>query len=226
MRNLLMASAVVVMLGVASVAQAADAKPDPKIVQKIEQGLKAYKDGKNAEATKALQDALTMLQKASASGLEAFFPDAPTGWEAGKVDTNTISMATQNGSVSYTTLERRYEKKGGDDGQRITMTMFNSAEMVATQKQLIEAFTQADMLKALNTDGNQAKAIKQDGWVGWLQVQKNGDGQILMFSGATMLNLQSRKADAATLESFLKKIDLKGLAAQDKTTAAPAKADK
>ena len=223
MRNLLIVSAVVVMLGVAAVAQAADAKPDPKVVQKIEQGLKAYKDGKNADATKALQEAITMIQKASASGMEAFFPDAPAGWEAGKVNTIVANVGGGDTAVSYTTLERRYEKKG-NDGQYISMSLLTSAEFVTGQKQMIEALAKPEMIAILNTDGNKAKAISQDGWTGLLRTDKSGEGQIVLFDGATMLNLQSRKVNVATLEKFLKTIDLKGLAAQDKTTApAPAK---
>jgi len=224
MRNLLIVSAVAVMLGVSVVAQAAEAKPDPKVVQKIEQGLKAYKDGKNAEATAALQEALVMLQKANASGLEAFFPAAPAGWEAGKVSSNTMSMTGPNGAFSYTTLNRNYEQKKDKDGQQIAMTLISSPEMVAMRKPMIDTFTNAEMLKMLNTDGNTVKAINQDGWAGWLQVEKGGKAMAMMFQGPLMLQLDG-KTDAATLEKFIKTIDLKGLAAQDKTAApaAPAK---
>ena len=198
MRNLLIVSAVIVMLCMSPVAMAAD-KPDPKIVQKIEQGLKAYKEGKDAEATVALQEAMTMIQKASASGLEAFFPDAPAGWEAGKVNTNTMNMAGQDGAVSFTTLERQYEKKNDKKGQSISMMLLSSAEMVANQKQMIDALSQPQMIDMLNAEGSTAKAINQDGWVGLLRVEKDGDGQILLFHGAIMLTIHGRKADAATV---------------------------
>jgi len=226
MRNLLIVSVVVAMLCVSPAALATDGKPDPKVVQKIEQGLKAYKDGKPTEATAALQEAMTMIQKANASGLEAFFPDAPAGWEAGKVSTQTMNMAGQDGAISFTALERRYDKKDDKKGQSISMTLLSSPEMVANQKQMIDALSQPQMIAMFNTDGNTAKAISQDGWAGLLRAEKGGDGQILLFHGTTMLNIQGQKTDTATLEAFLKKVNLKGLAAQDKTGAAPAKPTK
>jgi len=223
MRNLLIVSAVVVAIGVAFVAQAGDGKPDPKITAKIEAGLKAYKDGKHVEATAALQEALAMIQKASASGLESFFPAAPAGWEAQKVDSNTMSMTGQDGKAfSFTTLTREYKQKK-DGGQRLTMSLLVSSEMVGMQKQGIEVFiTNPEMLKMLNAEGGTAKALKQDGWSGLLRAEKGGEATALLFSNSIMLNVTG-DVDAAMLEKFIKSIDLKGLAAQDKSGTEPAK---
>lgn len=197
------------------VALAADADKD--VEAKIESALKDYKAGKTGEAMTSLQEAISLIQKSSRKGMAAFFPKAPDGWEAGKLDSQSVSGGGEGGSSFWTTLSQDFTRK--KDQLRVSVSLANSPEMIKAQKGAMEVFKNAETLKAMNSDpAHQYKLVEQAGWVGLRTVEKGKDGdkgrcEIILFTDACLLTLRVDSADEAVLDQFFKQIDLKALAA-------------
>ena len=192
---------------------------DKDVEAKIESALKAYRSGQTGEAMSSLQEAIAMIQKSTEKGLAAFFPKAPEGWDASKLDSQSLSTGgSDNGGGSWTTLSQNFTRK--KDPLKVTVTLTNSPQLIQAQKGMLAAFKNPEMLKALNADPNhQVKLIEQSGWVGLRQITKGkgqddkGKGEIAVYSDSCVLTLQVDSDDQAVLDTFWKSIDLKGLAA-------------
>jgi hypothetical protein len=189
---------------------------DKDIEGKIESALKDYKTGKTGEAMTALQEAISLMQKSAQKGMAAFFPKAPEGWEAGKLDSQSISSGGDHTS-SWTTLNQNFTRK--KDELKVSVSLANSPELIKAQKGMLDAFKNPQMLKMMNADpARQIKLIEQAGWVGVRQVEKakddnKGKVEIILIIDACMLTLNINSDDEAALDKFFKQIDLKALAA-------------
>jgi hypothetical protein len=197
--------------------QAFSQTTDKDVEAKIESALKDYKAGKTGEAMASLQEAVALMQKSAQKGMAAFFPKAPEGWEAGKLDSQSISSGGEGHSGSWTTLSQSFTRK--KDELKVSIALANSPDMIKAQKGMLEGFKNPEMLKMMNSDpAHQVKLIDQAGWVGLRQITKGkgddkGKAEIIVLTDACMLTLQVDSADEAVLDTFFKQIDLKGLAA-------------
>jgi hypothetical protein len=202
---------------------------DKEIEAKISAGLKAYQDGRTGEAISALQEAIAGMQKSQHKGMAAFFPKAPEGWEAGKLDSASISANSgQEGGSSVTTLTQEFTRKSDD--LKVTVTLANSPELIKAQEKLLEVYKNPEMTKMMNANpDHQLKVIDENGWTGLRQIMKEDEGKgsasITAFSGACILTLQVQNNDGDVLDMFWKTIDLKGLAAAAPKSKPVQKAD-
>ncbi len=217
-RTILVAMVGVILMGQAA-ARAADApttQSDPQPL--IESALDKYKAGNVQEAIDALQKAIALLQASQRQGLAAFFPKAPQGWKAGKLESHSLSAGgnQEETQISYTTMEQTYTRES--DGARVTVTLANSPQLIEAYKGMMESFGNPQMLAAMNQDPNHhIEVVNQEEWKGWSALNKGQDAQINAFNGSYLLTVQVSKEDKAALELFWKAIDLKGLGAQGAT---------
>jgi hypothetical protein len=190
----------------------------------IQKGLKAYKDGKGGEAIQALQDAIAAIQKSQEKGLAAFFPKAPAGWEAGKMESQSLSMGSSEGGTNYTVLSQAFTQGKDDNAIEVKVTLTNSPQQGEAYKSMVDTYKNPEMLKILNADAKQKiTMIDQDGWVGFRHIEKESKGQIIVFHGPCMLMLDCDKDNEKALDAIWKGIDLKGLAKATPVTSQPAK---
>ena len=191
---------------------------DKDVEAKIESALKAYKSGQTGEAMSSLQEAISMIQKSTEKGLAAFFPKAPEGWKASKLDSRSLSTGgSDNSGGSWTTLSQSFTRK--KDSLKVTVSLANSPQMIKAQKGIMEAFKSPDILKAMNADPNhQVTLIDQAPWAGLRQITK-GKGQgdkckceIVVYSDSCVLTMQVDSDDQTVLDTFWTSTDLKGLA--------------
>jgi hypothetical protein len=210
--------AAVLVVGVA-VLWAADAA-GPDVEGLINKGLKAYKDGKTEEAIASLQAAIAAMQKSQEKGMATIFPAAPDGWEAGKIDSGSMSGASGGEStVSWTNISRRYTNKAKED-LTVTIALTNSDKMVEAQKGIVEAYKNPQVLAAMNASGKIAiKPIDKSGWAGFSVVNKEsgGDATLMVFKAGYCLHIAVNKGDADTLELFWKAVNLDAVAKDSKT---------
>lgn len=191
---------------------------DKDVEAKIESALKAYRSGQTGEAMSSLQEAISLIQRSAEKGLAAYFPKAPEGWKASKLDSQSLSTGgSDNGGGSWTTLSQNFTRE--KDPLKVTVTLANSPQLIQAQKGMLAAFKNPEMLKAMNADPNrQVKLIEQDGWVGLRQITKGkggsdkGRGEVTVYTDSCVLTMQVDSDDQAVLETFWKSIDLKGLA--------------
>jgi hypothetical protein len=194
-------------------------KTSAEIEGMIAKGLAAYKAGKNQEAIEALQQAVAAIQKTQQQGLVAFLPEAPAGWEAGKIDSGSVGAITGEDGQTYSAinLSRKYTRKGeaDDDKQtQVTVTVHSQKEMIEAAKGMAEAYKNPQFITMMESAGKiKFTAIDQNGWSGWKIVSAEGnDATATAFCGDLMLTVQVNKPDGKTLDLFWKAIDLKGLA--------------
>jgi hypothetical protein len=197
-----------------------ESKDSAAIEATIQKGLKDFKDGKSQDAIAALQDAIGMIQKSTAKGLGNFFPQAPAGWEAGELETQSIAGAG-NGkeTINYTTMTRTYRK-----GEELSVTIsLNTSPLLAeAQKSVMEAYKNPAAKAAMEQAG--VKLFDKDGWSGWTKVEKDNDAEMTAFCKSLLLNIKVDKADEKVLQQFIGLMNLKALA--ESAPAVPAKTAK
>lgn len=207
-------AAIVTLFAFCATTRAGDAPAnDPTPL--IQSALDAYKTGQIQQAIDELQKAIAILQQSQREGLARYFPDAPSGWEAGKLDSNSFSAGGNDAdkSFSYTTLSRPYTNKSNQT--RVTLTLANSPQLIETYSAMLQNFQNVQMLAAINQDTNShTELVDQDGWKGWSTVTKGQDAKLISFNGSYSLTVEVDKDDKADMEIFWKAIDLKGLSAQ------------
>ena len=214
------AMAIVIGLGTCVLAADKDMKPADAEAA-IQKGLQLYKEGQAGAAIAALQEAIGIIQKSQQKGLAAFFPKAPDGWEAGKLETNSAASGSGKDSFTLTALEQDFTRKS--DSLKVRISLTNSPQLIEPQKAMLENFRKNPMiLQTINQAGEQKMTmISRDGWEGWQNSIKDGNGEIIAFNGSNMLNIHMDKFDQSVLDQFWNAIDLKGLAGQ--SASKPAK---
>ncbi len=213
------------LVGILAAAGAYAAEKEADVEALINKGLKAYKDGDSADAITALQEAISALQKSQEKGFAAFFPKPPAGWEAGKLDSQSMSAGTGEGAMNYSTLSQSFTQGKGDGQIRVKVTLTNSPQFAETYKGMAETYKNPEMLKILNADPKQKLTmIDQNGWVGFRHIQKESKAEAFAFCGSCLLMVEANKDDEQALDAIWNAIDLKGLAAAvPRTTSRPAK---
>jgi hypothetical protein len=187
---------------------------------KIQQGLTLYKEGKAGEAIVALQDAIAIIQQSQSKGLAGYFPKAPEGWEAGQLESNSVSSGSGGEVMTMTTLSQKFTRKS--DSLEVKVTLTNSPQMIQPQKTMLDNLKNPQILAAMNQDpDHKMKLVDREGWAGWQSITKDGQAEMAAFNGANLLNINVDKDDEKVLNQFWSAIDLKGLAAP--ATSKPAK---
>lgn len=188
-----------------------DKDPKAAVEARILAGLKAYKDGKTQEAVAALQEAVALMQASQQQGLAALFPKAPDGWEAGKIESQSMSLGgSDQQSGAYTSLSRTYTRKA--DNVEATITLLDSKQMIEAQRQLVETYKNPAMLAMLNQDPDKKTTlIDQQGWIGWKIVSKGQSAEAMAFNQSYLLTVRVSAGDEPVLDGFWKAIDFRAI---------------
>lgn len=201
------------------------AEADKDVESLINKGLASYKAGRTNEAIAFLQEVVLLLQRSQEKGLARFFPKAPEGWEAGKLESSSAAIGTGEGGATYTQLTQRFTRK--QDGATATVTLSNSNQLIESQRAMAESYKNPEVLRMMNQDPDtKIKLIDQDEWVGWTVIQKDRDAQATALCTGCLLSIQIDKPDEAAVDAFLKATDLKGIAGAagvSQPTSKPAK---
>lgn len=196
----------------AAIGFAADKESTPADVEAaIQQGLKDFKAGRSADAIQSLQSAISMIQKSQQKGAAKGFPKAPAGWEAGKLESQSISTGSATENFAWTMLTQAFTRKS--DNTRVNIELANSPQLIEPQKAMFENLKNPQVLAMMNqSPDTKLSMISQDGWAGMKIVEKQ-EAKIVAFCDNSLITITVNKADEAALETFWKAVDLKALAA-------------
>ncbi|MBI5722810.1 MAG: hypothetical protein HZA50_02545 [Planctomycetes bacterium] len=222
MKRIFIAAAIAILVTAGSWSMLAEDEKGGNAEAVIQKALADYKAGKINEAISGLQSAIAEMQKSQQKGLAGFFPKAPEGWEAGEIRSDAVAVGGSGGKGSWIIVTRKYSRK---DENSAEMSMTNSPDLVAPQKQLADTYKDGKMIEMMNVNPNvKFTAINKDGWLGWTIISKDADAQASLICGGTWISIRVEKADGKALNDLVNGIDLKALAAsQAMQTTRPAK---
>jgi hypothetical protein len=220
-RRMAIVTAVVALVCVAAlVAAPAESRPasdTAKVESLVNQALAEYKAGNTGDAVAHLQEAITLMQKSLSKGLAAVFPEAPAGWEAGKVESNAMSFGSADGSQAWTQVSRTYTKTGVDLNVKIEIT--NTPQLIEAAKATAEAFKNPQMLAALNQNGNtKVEVVGKDGWFGWQTINKGSSAELVAYNKDCLLTVHVNKDDAAAMSTFWNSMNLRAISGAQSTS--------
>lgn len=199
-------------------------KPD-EVETHVAIALNAYRAEKPADAIAELQAAINLIQAQLSKTLAGQLPDAPQGWSAGEVESDSMSVGAGGQGHAFSTAKRTYTRKA--DKAEVTVEITDSTIIIGAHKQMAQAFQNPQMIEMMNRDPDtQIKVLKIPGWVAWAQTSKGGSasGTLIAVSEHHAVNVQSNSAEMAILDQFAKLVDFQAIAKlRTSESTAPAK---
>lgn len=137
--------------------------------------------------------------------LLALLPNPPEGWKADEAEGSTEDL----GESQITNVHRDYAKGDGKDVPTASISILDSA----ANPEYVESTT-ASWTTNSTTEEGYTKPINLDGTPGFETFEKEGKhGTLwLMVAKRYLLQIETTGQDAAELQTWLKRIDLKKLA--------------
>ena len=161
-----------------------------------------------ASGVRAAEEEPTRLipEVVAPSKLLPLLPDAPAGWTADKPE----GSSDDAGGVKITTVHRDYKKGTADNAPTTSISILDSA----ANPEYVAATTAAWNLSTSTPEGY-TKALTIDGMPGFETFENEGKhGTLwLMVAKRYVLQIETQGQDAKDLQDWLKRIDLKKLAA-------------
>ena len=151
------------------------------------------------------QELPSLINVVDFSKLLPLLPNAPAGWRADKPEGST----TDAGGFKLTNVHRDYRKGAEDTAPSTSVSILDSA----ANPDYVEATTAGWNLTTTSTDGY-SKALTMEGNAGFETFENDGKhGTLwLMVAKRYFVQIETKGQDAAALQEWAKRIDLKKLA--------------
>jgi hypothetical protein len=152
------------------------------------------------------EPAALLPEVVNSTKLLPLLPDAPTGWTADKPEGSTDDA----GGVKITSVHRDYKKGTADDAPTTSISILDSA----ANPEYVSATTAAWNLTTSTPEGY-TKALTIEGMPGFETFENEGKhGTLwLMVAKRYVLQIETQGQDSKDLQEWLKRFDLKKLAA-------------
>lgn len=211
--------ALLALLPLLRTAAAGDPPSEQAVLAAIDQGRAAFAAGSSQEAITQLQRAIGMIQERSAGGLAGFLPkrDAEQ-WELSPVDTQQGQWGAGTTQWQWSQAQRRYVKKGAEDGPEVEVMISNSPQLVEAQRGMLEALkspAMREMLKSQGGEGQKIDFLDEGGWIGMITTEGE-QCTVLALHSKVMVQIQVQRGDAKLAREFWGAMDHAGLAAATK----------
>ena len=143
---------------------------------------------------------------AAVDALLPLLPEPPAGWAAEKGEGSTDDL----GETKITTVHRDYDRGTGKDAQTTSISILDSV----TNPEYVEMTTAGWSAEENNAEGY-AKSVTIDGNPGFETFENDGKhGSLWLLVGKRyFLQIENTGQDPSALQEWLKRIDLKKLAA-------------
>jgi hypothetical protein len=157
-------------------------------------------------ATLCAEEAAKPLEAIHFSKIIPLLPAPPDGWKGADPDGSTTDL----GGFKMTTVGRTYTKGEGDEVPTASLNIID----YANNKQFYDATTAAWNFSQETTTGYM-KSVKIGDFPGFETYDKNGkSGQLwVVVAGRFFVHVETTNLDPAELQTWMKLIDLKKLAA-------------
>jgi len=151
------------------------------------------------------QELPSLINVVDYTKLLPLLPEAPPGWTADKPEGST----TDAGGFKLTNVHRDYRKGEGDNAPTTSISILDSA----ANPDYVEATTAAWSFSTSSTEGY-SKSVTLDGNQGFETFEAEGKhGTLwLMVAKRYFVQIETKDQDAAALQDWVKRVDLKKLA--------------
>ena len=175
----------------------------------IDAGRKSVAAGDYQKALEQFQQVVQKIQAQLSASIEKFFPDAPGGWEAGEIDSQSWSGSTAEGTNSMTNITRRYTRSS--DKARCNINMTNWPQMVQTFRQSLDTYKQMQQIMQNNPDMD-LSFEERDGWTLMKIVQKDSKNvQINAVHDKLIISIELNRPEPDVADQFVRALDLAGI---------------
>ncbi len=190
------------------------AADDAAIEKIIQDALASYRAGEAQQAVERLHEAIARIEQSQKIGLASHLPPVPKGWDAGEVDSQSMSFAAggQSGS-QFLQIRRDYwpVESDGSKGPRVNVTITNAPMMVQAQKAASAVYKNPQFLKSMQADPNRKVELVEEGeWFGWKIIEKEKQGTVTAFCNNCLVTVNGDENSG--VETIWKGFDLEGLA--------------
>jgi hypothetical protein len=151
------------------------------------------------------QELPSLINVVDFTKLLPLLPNAPAGWTADKPEGSTSDVA----GFKLTNVHRDYRKGAGDNAPTTSVSILDSA----ANPDYVEATTAAWNSTTTSTDGY-SKSATVDGNPGFETFENDGKhGTLwLLIAKRYFVQIETKEQDAAALQEWVKRVDLKKLA--------------
>lgn len=168
------------------------------VLDSINEGLEAYKEGEYKDAVESLNYASQLIQQMKGENLQSFLPDALDGWKAKKASSQSAGAAMFGGGI---TAEREYAKGNSN----ISVSIITDSPMMQGMMMMFSNPMFA------SSDGGKLKKIKREkAMVKYDAGNKSGEIQV-MVDDRILLNVTGNRVSEEDLMSYAKAVDFKKL---------------
>jgi len=187
---------------------------DEAVLAAIDKGREAVKAGKPQEAIELLQKAIGMIQAKAAKGLATFLPTRDEKvWEMGEVETQQGNWGSGDQSFQWSQVQRRYTKKGQEDGPEVSVMISNSPQFIQMHQATLQMLKDPMMRAAVNQGNEDSKidVIEEGEWLGMVTTEKERC-TIIASHKKVMVQIEAERGDEKLAKEFWTAIDRDGLA--------------
>lgn len=168
------------------------------VMDSINEGIEAYKEGAYKDAVESLNYASQLIQQMKGENLTSYLPEPLEGWTAQTANSQTAGAAMFGGGI---TADRSYSK----GNSQINISIITDSPMMQGMMMMFSNPMFA------SSDGGKLKKIKrQKAVVKYDANNKSGEIQI-MAGDRIMVNVDGSNVSEADLMSYAKALDYKKL---------------
>lgn len=168
------------------------------VIESINEGMEAYKEGAFKDAVESLNYASQLIQQMKGENLTTYLPEPLEGWSATEASSQSAGAAMLGGGI---TAERSYNK----GNSQVNISIITDSPMMQGMMMMFSNPMFA------SSDGGKLKKIKRQKAVVKFNAA-NGSGEIqVMAADRIMVNINGSNVSEADLVAYAKAIDYKKL---------------
>lgn len=168
------------------------------VIESINEGLEAYKEGALKDAVESLNYASQLIQQMKGENLQTFLPEPLEGWEAQQASSQSAGAGMFGGGI---TAERSYRK----GNSRINVNIITDSPMIQGMMMMF-----SNPMFASSEGGKLKKIKRHKAMVKYDPNNQSGEIKI-MAADRIMVNIDGSKVTEADLMEYAKAIDYKKL---------------
>lgn len=168
------------------------------VVDTLNEAIKSYESGDYSVAVEDLNYALQLIQQKKSKGLEAYLPEALSGWSAKKAESQTAGAGMFGGGIS---TSREYEK----GSSRIKIEIITDSPILQSMMGIF-----SNPMFAASDGGKLQRINREKAIVKYKEERQSGDITIIV-AKRFLVKVEGQKVSLDDLESYAKAIDFKKL---------------
>jgi hypothetical protein len=167
------------------------------VLDSIDEGAQAYKDGNYQEAVSSLEFAMGLIRDLQVASLADALPSDVPGYTSEDVEGSSMPAAFMGGGMS---VSRRYSK----DASKVTITLIANSPMLSSMSMMMGAMAQAPNTKRVRIKGNK-------GTLKWEAGRRYGELNLMLLN-SMLVKVEGNQVDGPeVVQQFAEAVDYKML---------------